>query len=144
LNSSTFALLAPSMDDLTHKLTESMFITVRPQAAPTMTLGAGTFTTDSMGVKHIQDPLITVTLPNFVMEFYLLSDDRYIRVFTMTADVSLPIGLDVDGSGNLVPILGDLTSAFKNIRVSDSSLLSETPDALAMKFPTVLSVALPF
>src|SRR5262249_55346069 len=76
--------------------------------------------------------------------FYLMSDDRYVRVFTLTSDVSLPIGLDVDTTGKLVPIIGDVTSAFKNIQVSNSSLLAETPANLAMQFPTVLSVALPF
>jgi hypothetical protein len=144
LNSGTFSLLAPSMDSLTHGLTEPMFITMRPQQAPQMTLGAGTFTTDSMGNKVIQDPLLTITMPQFLMEFYLMSDDRYVRIFSLTSDVALPIGLDVDSTGKLVPILGDVASAFKNIQVSNSSLLAETQANLAMQFPTILSVALPF
>jgi hypothetical protein len=144
LNSGTFSLLAPSMDALTHGTTAPMFITMRPQQAPQMTLGAGTFTVDAMGNKVIQDPLLTITLPQLLMEFYLMSDDRYIRVFSLTSDVSLPLALDVDSNGKLVPILGDLGTAFKNIQVSNSSLLSETPANLAMQFPTVLSVALPF
>ena len=134
----------PAMDGLTHGVTEPMFITMRPQQTPQMTLGAGTFTTDAMGNKVIQDPLLTITMPQFLMEFYLMSDDRYVRVFTLTSDVSLPIGLDVDSTGKLVPILGDVASAFKNIQVSNSSLLAETPANLATQFPTILSVALSF
>ncbi|HJZ85732.1 MAG TPA: hypothetical protein VKN99_11210 [Polyangia bacterium] len=144
LNSGTFSLLAPSMGDLTHGLTEPLIIAVRPAQSPQMTLGRGTITTDAMGNKVIQDPLVTVTLPDFTMDFYLMSDDRYIRLFTMVADASLPLALDVDGQGKLVPILGDVTGAFRNIRVSNSQLLSETTADLAMKFPTVLAVALPF
>ena len=118
-----------------------MFLVIRPQVEPTLAIGDGTFDLDVNGKKTIKSPLLTVTAPKFAIDFYAFIDDRYVRILTLTADLSIPIGLDVDGMGQLVPILGDLTKAFSNLTVTNSELLSEAPDKLAKAFPMLLGIA---
>lgn len=144
LNSATFVILVPSLVDLLHGETAPLILALRPQQKPVMTLGLGTFTTNSSGEKVIDDPLITIGMPELEIDFYAMLDERYVRLFTLRADVTLPVGLDVNEQGQLVPILGDLGNAFQNLAVTNSELLLETPQEIADRFPAVLEIALPF
>lgn len=142
LTASALSILAPSIIDLIHEDDAPLFLQVRPQTAPTMTLGAGTFV-DTPGGVEVDEPLIDVAMKDLEVDFYLLTDDRYVRILTLLADLTIPLGLDVDGSGDVIPVLGDIAEAFDNIRVTNSGLLAETPDEIADKFPAILSIALP-
>lgn len=145
LASDTFNVIIGSLKDLTHGVKSPLFLSLRPQNPPALTLGAGTIMVNAMtGEKTIVDPLITVDLKDLAIDFHVLVEERYTRVFTMTADVILPLAIDVDMTGKLVPLLGDTTEAFKNIRVTGSELLAEPAADIAMKFPAVLGLALPF
>ena len=70
-------------------------------------------------------------------------DQQYIRVFTVVSDVHLPIGLQVGAMGEITPVIGDVTDAFTNLTVKNSEAVTETPDQLAMLFPTLLNLILP-
>ena len=61
---------------------------------------------------------------------------------TLDGDIQLPLSLDVDGTGKLTPVFGDLSKAFNNVTVTNSDLLAESPDALAQAFPMLLGVAI--
>lgn len=144
INSGTFSILVPSLSDYLHQKTGPLILALRPQTRPVMTLGLGTFTIAPNGDKIIDDPLITITMNQLQIDFYAQVDQRYIRIFTLQTDLVLPIGLDVDGMGSLLPVMGDLEGAFGNIVVTNSELMAETAQSIADKFPAVLSIALPF
>jgi MYXO-CTERM domain-containing protein len=141
LSSSTIGVVIPSLSDLVHVGDAPMFLVFRPQAPPTFKLGKGTFKVDAMGKKTIDDALLHISVPNFLMDFYAFVDDRYVRVMTLGSDLELPVGLDVDGMGQIVPLLGDFTAAFTNVKITNSELLAETPHDLAKTFPMLLGVA---
>jgi len=139
LTSETLAILMPSFIDLVHGTVAQMVLGLRPQSPPTIVLGEGT--TDADG--NILDPLLDVNFTGLEIDFYGMVDDQWIRLMTLVADVHLPINLDVDDQGQLVPVLGDLDNAFSNLSVKNSDPLVETPQELADKFPAVLDLALP-
>jgi len=141
LSSGTLQLLIPSLKDLTHDVNSPVYLVTRPEAPPTFTLGKGTYKLDSTGKRVMDEPLFWVTMPNFHLDFYLFVDQSYVRVMTMTADLRLPVGLDLDAMGQLQPALGALDKAFTNVRITDTDLLAETPQDLAQTFPMLLDLA---
>ena len=64
-------------------------------------------------------------------------------MFTVVADVHLPIGLQVTGMGELAPVLGNIDDAFTNISVKNTEAVTESPAELAALFPNVLDLVLP-
>ncbi len=141
LSSKTIGLIIPSLSDLVHVPNAPMFIALKPSLPPTFTLGKGTFTTDAQGRTVVDDALLHIHVPNFAIDFFAWVDDRYVRIMTLTADVELPLSLEVDAAGALTPVFGDLTQAFKNVVVTNSELLAESPSDLAQAFPMLLGVA---
>lgn len=140
LTSETLAVLFPSFIDLLHGEVGQVVLGLRPQSPPVIELGLGTFTTEG----DIDMPLLDITFDDLEIDFFGQVDDQFIRLMTLTADVHLPLNLDVDENGELVPVLGDVDDAFTEIRVTNSEALAESADELASKVPAVLSLALPF
>lgn len=140
LSTGLLAALIPSLNDLTRGTNSALRIVGRPQQPPTFVLGKGTFKTDGTGKTVIDDPLLHVIVKDLALDFYVFIDERYVRFMRQTVDLDLPLGLDVDGANQLVPFLGDLTTALGNVRVTDSSLLKETPTQLGRIFPSLLPV----
>ncbi len=141
LDTDTIGLLSRSLT----KLVESnspMAIGLRPQSPPVITLGPNTFTTDGSGNTVLSAPLLDVKFSALELDFFAEVDYQYIRVFTVVADVDLPVGIDIT-SGALEPVLGDTTNAFTNISVKNSQAVTETPASLAALFPTLLGLVLP-
>jgi hypothetical protein len=114
-------------------------VVLRPQSAPTFRLGAGTFT----AAGQMQDPLITLTLPGLAVDVYGLIEDRQVRLFTATLDLVLPVSLQEDGCGQVLPVLGALDQAVRNPRFTNAEMLSEDPQALAALLPALISAAQP-
>lgn len=139
LTSETLSVLMPSFIDLLHGNVAQMVLGLRPQSPPRIVLGPGTFTPDG----KIDQPLLDVFFDGLQIDFYGQVDDQFIRLMTLTADVELPLNLDVDDMGALVPVLGNTDNAFTNIAVSNSDALAETPAELEAKVPALLSLALP-
>jgi hypothetical protein len=140
LSSGLLSALIPSINDLTRGINSAVKIVGRPQQPPTFRLGKGTFKTDAMGKKVIDDPLLHVVVKDMALDFYVFIDERYVRFMRQTVDLDLPLGLDVDAMNQIVPLLGDIAQAVGNVRVSDSSLLKESPTQLARLFPSLLPV----
>lgn len=140
LNTDTFAnILVPSLGDLLGGQVAPLVLSLRPQSPPTFDLGAGTFTSDG----KIDQALLTVNLPGLEIDVFAFIDQRFSRIFTVKTDVALPIGLQLNPEGQIVPVLGDTANAFKNLVVTNSELLDETTDLIAFKFPSLLDLAVP-
>ena len=143
LTTDTISLLSRSLGHLNTDGAAPMAVGLRPQAPPTITLGKNTFMDDGMGMMKLTEPLLDIAFKAMEIDFFAAVDDQYIRVFTVVADVDLPVGLQVSGMGQLVPVLGDVSQAFKNLSVKNSDAVTETPAALAAAFPSILNLVLP-
>lgn len=140
LSSGLLSALIPSINDLTRGVNSAIKIVGRPQQPPTFVLGKGTYKTDAMGKKIIDDPLLHLVVKDMALDFYVFLDERYVRFMRQTVDLDLPVGLDVDAMSQIVPVLGDIGQAVGNVRVTDSALLKESPTQLARLFPSLLPV----
>ena len=139
LNSGYVSAVIPSLKDLTFEpgkssKPESMAITTRPQKPPVVVVKGN-------GTNIKTDPLLTITLPSFAIDFYVWSDDRFVRAFTYTSDITVPIDLDTGKSasnpnGGILPVLGDLSIA--NGTVTNANMLWENPTNTAAALSSLL------
>lgn len=127
LHTGLFSILVPSIGTLTQKKSSQLALAVRPQKPPVVTFGNGT------DLK--KDPNIRLTLPEVAIDFYVWSTDRFVRAFTATLDLGIPLILDVSKEG-LTPRLEDLN--IENARVTNSDLLKEDPSSLANTLTSVI------
>jgi hypothetical protein len=139
LSTQTIGLLMPSLRDLTGPSVAPVYLQLVPSKPPTAIIGAGTIDPDS---GEIIDPLLTLEVKDLSIDFYAFAHERYVRVMRITSDLRVPLGLNPTEEGLLI-VLGDLTQAFQNVRVSESELLKETPDSLAGLIPQLVGIALP-
>ena len=144
LTSSMFSLLIPSLKGLTRGENRPMTLAVRPRNPPTVTLGRGAYHEESDGVVTIDEPLITVNARDFAADVYVQLEERMVRLFTVVGDLALPLMVFPDAEGKLQIMLGDLKNALSNVRVEDTDLIQEDPQAVADLFPTLIGLASSF
>lgn len=129
LNSGTLGILAASLKDLgLQREAQQVAIVIRPGQPPQMAFGNGT--------DLATDPLIRLTLPEASFDFYIWSNDRFIRFMTATFDLDIPLNLDVTPEG-LVPVIEDI--GVNNAKVTNSELLRENPDDIAKSLASLLA-----
>lgn len=128
LRAGLLSLLVPSLKSLTFQQGDAAAaISTRPQAPPTVKLGGGT--------DINKDPLIAITLPKFALDFYLWHQERFTRVFTFEADLTIPVNLQTgkdpvkNPNGGILPALGDIKVA--NGKVTNADLLMDEPALVA-------------
>jgi MYXO-CTERM domain-containing protein len=139
LNTGYVSAIIPSIKDLTFEPGKSsapaaMAITTRPQKPPVITIGDGT------NIKT--DPLLSIALPQFAIDFYVWSTDRYVRAFTYTADLTVPVNLETgvtstNPTGGILPVIGDLTAV--NGTITNNDLIWEDPTQLGSALSSLLS-----
>jgi hypothetical protein len=142
LSTDTLALVSRSLGRLVEG-NAPMAVGLRPQSPPQLVLGKNVFTTDGQGNTTLTEPLVDIKLNAVEIDFFASIDEQYARVFTVVADVHLPLGLQVTSMGELAPVLGNIDNAFTNISVKNSEAVAESPAELAALFPTVLNLVLP-
>lgn len=122
LNSGTLGLVANSLKDLgLQQESQQLGIVIRPQTPPSVQFGNGS--------NAETDPLIRVLMNEAAFDFYIWSNDRFIRFMTATFDLDVPVNLTVTPQG-LQPVITKL--GVTNGVVTNSSLLREDPDTLAV------------
>lgn len=151
LTSGVLSMLLPSLKELTDGKNTSVLISLRPTKAPEVKIGRGLLKING-DKKEIFRPLILLTIPQLSIDFYAVVYDRYTRIFTLAADLEVPIALDVVEKEKpdpndpnkkirvteLVPVLGDLTNAIRNIVISNSELLAEKPEDIAKQLSSLI------
>ena len=142
INTGLFKTFLPSLGKLATRDGKDapMMVVLRPARPPAVTVGEGTY--DPVTRKPIK-PLLLITLPDLSIDFYAMLDDRYARLFTLTADIALPISLIFEGCDKVTPALGDLRSLITNIRTGNAEILAEDPQVLADLVPAVIGLAEP-
>lgn len=142
LSTDTISLLSRSLGTLVES-NSPMAVGVRPQAPPAIVLGKNTFKDDGSGNQVPDDPLLDITFQALEIDFFAAIDDQYNRVFTVVADVHLPIGLQTSTMGQLTPVIGNTDNAFTNVSVKNSEAITESPEEIAGLFPSLLNLVLP-
>jgi hypothetical protein len=140
ISTGTFALLIPSLGELAQGDNRPMYIELRPQEPPNFVFGAGTVDEDG----NILDPLITLRIDNLDLDFYAVVEDRFTRVLTLNVDVAVPLALDVNETGQIVVVLGDLANAIERVEASNAQLLAAADvEQVAVLLPGLISAVLP-
>lgn len=139
LSSGTFGTLLPSLKELTRNQNTPLILRLMPQRPPTADFGAGTVDPET---GDLLEPLITLQWPDLNIEFLAFFDDRMVRFMTLNVDLEIPVALEV-ADGGLVPVIGDLSSAFSRVEVVDSALLTEEDAFITGLLPTLVNIALP-
>lgn len=130
VSSGLFKTFLPSLNQLTGGKDTPMAILLRPTQPPTIRVGKGTLKQSPDGTYLPDDPLITVTFQGLNLDFYSVVDDRQARLFTLTTDLQLPLGLRTfpgAGADTLQPVLGGLDQVLTNIRAGNNKMLAEDP-----------------
>lgn len=142
INTGLFKTFLPSLGRLATRdgLDAPMMIVLRPARPPSLTVGLGTF--DPVTKKPLK-PLLQVGLADLTIDFYAMIDDRYARLFSLTADIALPLSLIFTGCDKVTPALGELKSLITNIRTANSEMLAEDPKVLVDLIPAVIGLAEP-
>jgi len=147
INSGLFKTFLPSLGKLATRTGSDgvvrdapMMVVLRPGDPPTVSVGLGTF--DPVTHKPLK-PLLVIGLKNLSIDFYVQLDDRFARLFTLTADISLPLSLIFQGCDKVQPAIGDLTQVITNVRTANSEMLAEDPSVLADLIPAVIGLAQP-
>jgi hypothetical protein len=142
VNTGLFKTFLPSLGKLATRDGKDapMMVVLRPARPPTVVVGKGTY--DPVTKKPIK-PLLLVTMADVSVDFYAMLDDRQARLFTLTADISLPLSLIFEGCDKVTPALGDLKMLIGNIRTANSEILAEDPQVLADLVPAVIGLAEP-
>jgi hypothetical protein len=94
LDSDTLSLLIPSMVDLLGDEVAPVSLVLRPQSPPDITVSSTS--------------LLELSLPNLIMDFYAMVDERSVRLFSASFDLTLPLGLEIDGTGAIIPTIGKI------------------------------------
>jgi MYXO-CTERM domain-containing protein len=134
LQSGLVSVIIPGVKKLTFEQKAApIAITTRPQEPPKVKLGGGT------DVKT--DPLLTLQMNRFAIDFYVWSMDRYVRAFTFTGDLTVPVNLSTaktpqNPNGGLLPTIGDVGVA--NPVVTNSDLLLDDPKLVATSLAGLL------
>jgi hypothetical protein len=139
LESGLLATLLPSLGLLTEGKNVPLRVVIRPVNPPTAIVGAGTV--DAMGQPV--DPLVRLNWPGVELDVYAQLDDRLARLFTVAADLSLPLGVSLDGCSGVTPVIGDLMGAVTNVQVKNSEMLAEQTTVLQNLVPSLLTLAEP-
>ncbi|MBN2496343.1 MAG: hypothetical protein JXR96_17245 [Deltaproteobacteria bacterium] len=143
LSSSMLSALLGSLDTLTMGRNTPVRLDLIPLHVPYVEIGAGTFTTDEDGERVIDDPLLHVFMPGVALDFFVLVDERWVRVVTLTQDISLSLALDFTPENEIVPLFSEESIQLDNIHASNYELLAEDPSVLENLVPTLIGFALP-
>ncbi|MEZ4474402.1 MAG: hypothetical protein R3F60_27170 [bacterium] len=139
LNTRFLGVALPSLGRLTRG-NAPMAITLSPQEVPVATIGSNTVRPDpaNEGQYILDDPLITLEIPDLWLDFHAFMDGRWTRVLSLHADVVLPVGLAFSPGNGIIPVLGDLGGALTNLSVSNGEILLDDPNRLVDLLPVLL------
>ena len=154
ISSGLFKTFLPSLGLVTGGKDVPMVILLRPTQPPHVRIGKNTTAVNSDGTLPAGDPLITLSLKQMNLDFYALVDERQVRIFTLQADLLLPLGLRTfadPNSDTLQPVLGALDTVLTNITALSpkgtpygaSDLLAEDPGVVKDLLAAAVRLAQP-
>lgn len=142
LTTGALGALLPSVRQLAYSKSSAAYIKIVPQQPPEVILGTNAVTPNGSSYT-VDDPLMTIDWKDFDVHIYAFGQDRFTRVVTIRLDLLLPIALVSDGMGSIIPIIGDIETAFTNERIINGELVAEDPARILDLLPTLIGFALP-
>ncbi len=142
LTTSALGLFLPSIKELSGNTERHVTIHIVPQTPPKIKLGKNTIEPEGDSYK-ITESLFTIDWKDVDLHVFAYIQDRQTRLFTLRADLLLPIAIAPDGSGGITPVIESLKDAIQNVRPLQTELLAEDPQRLLAILPTLLDLALP-
>jgi MYXO-CTERM domain-containing protein len=125
ISTGLFSILIGSLKNLSFpEEAAALAFAIRPQEPPRVTVGTAA-----------GEPTLALLLPSVQVDFYVWSNERYVRIMTYQADLNVTINLTVE-AGQIVPSIGALTAS--NPVVTNSDLITENTVSLAETITTVL------
>ncbi|MCU1280393.1 MAG: hypothetical protein JWM53_3939, partial [bacterium] len=135
LNAGTLSVIVGSLGNVIEDRKAPLELVLRPQTPLTFTIGAG----------DMADPLIHLGISDMRIDFYAWIEERYVRLLTMGVDINVGVNLTVTKDANMKPAIQPMLVGVdaKNvtIRISNTDLLQETPQALEQVFPSLINIA---
>ena len=138
LSAGTLSIGLPNLLSLARGNDAPVAITMAPQQVPRVQIGSNTFVENENGMRTLEDPLLTMTIPELWLDFHIFMEDRWTRIFSLHADVVLPLGLDFTPDNALIPIIGDLSQALTNVRAVNGEIMEDDPSELAGLLPVLV------
>lgn len=133
LSTSLIGTFISSLKGLTYDTDQPIMIQLRPKQAPYVD-----FKPD-VG----QGAELDVRIPELSLDFYTVADQRYARIFTLTVDIELPLGVKAENN-ELDIALGDLTDVIDpdSISVSNVEMVSSKEvESLVSNIPSLIGAA---
>jgi hypothetical protein len=154
LSSGLFKTFLPSLGLVVGDKDVPMNVLFRPTQPPYLRVGRNTTKANADGSITPDDPLLTLAFKELEVDFYALVDERQVRLFTLQADLQLPLGIRTFADPNtdlLQPVLGGLDTLLTSVsalspdggRYGPSDLLAEDPGALKDLLAAMLRLAQP-
>ena len=131
----------PSLGLITGGKDVPMIIQLRPTQPPFVRIGRNTVKQNPDGTTSPDDPLLTLNFRKLDLDFYALIEERQVRIFTLEADIQLPLGLRQGlppNTNTLTPVLGSLDTLLTNIAVFSPDGGAYGPHDMLAEDPSVV------
>lgn len=133
LNTDLIGVFVGSLPSLTNGVAKPLMIQLRPQEEPRV----------DFKKDRGQGAELDVLIPQLALDFYTVVDQRYARVFTLIADIKLPLGVKAENN-QLEIAIGDLADLLdpETITVANVDMISKREvESLVGNLPTVIEAA---
>lgn len=146
LNSTLLGALVPGLRELTRRQPAPVAITLSPQQVPAVTFGQNILSAEvnEDGQREIVDPLITLDIPEFWMDFHVFVEDRWTRIFSLSMNISVPLAIEFTPENGLIPVLGDLAGGITELEAGNAEILAPgATERVTTLLPTLLGALVP-
>ena len=126
----------PGLKRLTGSDSAPIAVTLSPRSVPRVSIGDHLTEIDDDGAAKLVEPLATFELPSLWVDFHTLVEDRWVRIFSVQADVTMPTGLGFTPDDTFRLAVGDLR--VENVRTENGEILGADLAALEASLPGVL------
>lgn len=133
LGTGLIGVFIQSLQGLTYNVDQPIMIQLRPQQAPVVDF------------KHDegQGAEMDVRIPELALDFYTVADQRYARIFTLIADIELPLGVKAENN-ELSIAIGDLANVIdpETVKVTNIEMVQRREvENLVASLPSVIGGA---
>ncbi len=133
-NAGALSVVMPSLTNLLGGRKAPLALALRPETAPTFTLGEGT----------AKDPLLHVGISDMRIDLYAFVEERFVRILTLALDVNVLLNLSItmqNGKPAIQPMLSGIDKNSVKVRVTNTDLIQEDPAKIGKSLLTLIDVA---
>ncbi len=136
LNTKSLALVFPNLSKITRG-SAPVALSLSPQEAPEILWGSNQVTETASGYQ-LESPLGVLRIPDLWVDFYTYMDARWARLFSLKATIEAPFGITFNANGELIPLLGNLSSMFQDLDTTNDELMADDSGKLKNFLPMLM------